>query len=166
MKLAPIDRFWLKVNKNGLVPLCRPELGACWLWTGGTNSSSTTSTKEYGRFWSDGRVIAAHRWSYEYFVGPIPDGLEIDHLCRTTLCVRATHLEPVTRRVNLLRGDTFAARNVKCIQCPHGHLYDVLNTGICRKGRYCRACHNECDQRSRDRKKVKRLALEHLTTHC
>ena len=99
-------RFWHKVDKDGPVPDYRPELGPCWIWTGGL-----TSIDEYGTFAVDTtahRSVLAHRYSYELNVGPIPDGLQIDHLCRVHPCVNPTHLEPVTQRENVRRG--FAAR--------------------------------------------------------
>lgn len=71
----------------------------CWLWTG------TLSMKGYGRFnVTDRNNAAAHRFAYESFVGPIPDGLEIDHLCSVRRCVNPAHLEPVTHAENLRRG--------------------------------------------------------------
>ena len=65
----------------------------CVLWSGYTNGKAG-----YGQLKVDGRHVLAHRWVYENWVGPIPDGWEIDHLCRVTLCVNAEHLEAVTPR--------------------------------------------------------------------
>ncbi|MGA4541309.1 HNH endonuclease signature motif containing protein [Uniformispora flossi] len=70
-----------------------------WLWTGSTNR------KGYGRFWFQGRSEEAHRVAYELFVGPIPDGLQIDHVCRVRPCVNPEHLEPVTHEENYRRGN-------------------------------------------------------------
>lgn len=72
----------------------------CWVWT------MSLTRKGYGRMWSpeDERLVAAHRYFYEYFVGTIPAGLQIDHLCRQRACVNPTHLEPVTQPVNQQRG--------------------------------------------------------------
>lgn len=81
------DRFWEKVAKS-------PE---CWLWTGHTNE------KGYGYASVNRRHVGAHRVSWELHHGPIPDGLEIDHLCFTRACVRPDHLEPVTHLENLRR---------------------------------------------------------------
>lgn len=88
--------------------------GDCWLWT-----AAIDKTTGYGKFHAgEGRRIAnAHRWSYEHFVGPVPAGLDLDHLCRVRHCVRPDHLEPVTRRVNLLRGDTLAAAHHENRDC-------------------------------------------------
>jgi hypothetical protein len=83
-------RFWAKVNKTG----------DCWLWTAGLDKDG------YGRFRvSPTRLAKAHRFAYEVSVGPIPDGLEIDHLCFVRSCVRPQHLEAVTHDENLARGD-------------------------------------------------------------
>ena len=107
----PEVRFWSKVDK-------RPD--GCWLWAG-----NTTGTTGYGRFHIAGRMVVAHRWSWEQEHGPVPDGLVLDHLCRTRLCVNPDHLEPVTNRENVLRG--IAARPHGC---PDDH--EVTATGSCR----------------------------------
>jgi hypothetical protein len=99
--VTPIaDRFWAKVDKNGPVPDDRPDLGPCWVWQNAT-------TKRYGTIQLGGREcgkILAHRWSYEIANGPIPEGLELDHLCGNPPCVNPAHLEPVTHLVNVRRG--------------------------------------------------------------
>jgi hypothetical protein len=92
------DRFWAKVKKDGPVPGYAPQLGGCWLWTGAKHALG------YGQQRIDWRIVPAHRFSYELLVGPIPEGLQIDHLCRVPSCVRPSHLEPVTHRENGLRG--------------------------------------------------------------
>ena len=73
------------------------QRGECWEWTGSRNGAG------YGRTRIDGRHAAAHRAAYEHLVGPIPDGLELDHLCRNRACVNPEHLDPVTHQVNLRR---------------------------------------------------------------
>lgn len=84
-----------------------------------------------------------HRVAYKEFVGPIADEVVLDHLCRNRACVNVAHLEPTTDRVNILRGDTIAARNAAKTHCPQGHPYDEVNTYVRRdgKGRECKACH-------------------------
>jgi hypothetical protein len=114
----------------------------CVEWIGGLNGVG------YGQFYIGRTSLEqtgkgyAHRWSYEYHVGPIPEGLELDHLCRNTACVNPEHLEPVTQRENLLRGTSPAAEHAKKTSCPAGHpyagrnLYIYPSTGI----RRCREC--------------------------
>jgi hypothetical protein len=109
----PMVRFLRSVDKQ-------PE--GCWVWTG-TNSGHK---KPYGNIRvhnSEGSPVRvkAHRWAYEQFVGPIPEGLTIDHLCRNTLCVNPEHLEPVTHAENCRR------RPLQTGPRPH------LN-GLCQRG--------------------------------
>lgn len=82
------DRLWAKVDKSG----------ECWLWKGAINEHG------YGHMRSEGRFVRPHRVAYELLVGPVPEGLVLDHLCRTPACVNPAHLEPVTQSENLKRG--------------------------------------------------------------
>src|SRR4051812_41628217 len=88
-KRPPEVRFWEKVEKEGAVPADRPSLGPCWEWT-------AFKLRGYGQFspWK-GLLCRAHRYAYELLVGPIPEGHELDHLCRNRGCVNPAHLEPV-----------------------------------------------------------------------
>ena len=138
---TPEERFWPKVNKSGPVPDYRPDLSPCWLWTEGKDGSG------YGRFKINGHMVAAHRFAYELLVGSIPQGLELDHLCRVRHCVNTDHLEPVTNHVNVLRGFNNAAQNARKTHCPQGHPYDKENTSLHNGRRYCRTCHREWDAR-------------------
>jgi len=108
--------------------------GGCWLWTGSLRDG-------YGRIRINNQHQLAHRVSYETFVGPIPYGCQLDHLCRARNCVNPEHLEPVTCRDNIRRGHGHAALNATKTHCQSGHPYDQENTRVDRKGkRSCRAC--------------------------
>ena len=112
----------------------------CWLWTGRKHRASNG---HYGEAWNPekSKWVSAHRYLYEAAKGPIPPGLTIDHLCRTTLCINPEHLEAVTLRMNVLRGVGPTAVNAKKRECPMGHVYNSENTRIGRKGyRECRPC--------------------------
>jgi hypothetical protein len=83
----------------------------------------------------------AHRLYYELEKGPIPKGLTLDHLCRVRCCVNPDHLEPVTPVENVMRGESFFAKQARRTHCPQGHEYIGRNLMITRRGeRKCRAC--------------------------
>lgn len=119
-----------------------PEpMSGCWLWLG------NPSTGGYGRFRigsqtnNTRRQVYAHIFSFELHKGPVPKGLQIDHRCRVRCCVNPRHLEAVTQKINLLRGDTIAARNKAKTHCPQGHAYEGKNLWTSKEGcRRCRAC--------------------------
>ncbi|MFB6955450.1 HNH endonuclease signature motif containing protein [Streptomyces sp. NPDC056309] len=123
------ERFWRKVNAQSI----------CWIWTGAKSGGG------YGHLSRRGKFIAAHRYAWEMLVGPIPEGLDLDHLCRVRACVNPDHLEPVTRRENLRRGAGRLrppeARDRKK-ECPRGHPYDAENTYIAPSdgSQKCREC--------------------------
>jgi hypothetical protein len=124
------ERFWPKVDRRG------PD--ECWLWTG-------AATGGYGAIRGNNReMVLAHRVAYELEVGPIPAGLEIDHVaargCTSTLCVNPAHLEPVTHQENLLRGRTAPGINARKTHCKRGHAFDAVNTLVSGGHRYCRVC--------------------------
>jgi hypothetical protein len=135
------DRFWGFVDKTG----------DCWLWTG------SLDRKGYGS-WTrpEQRKIGAHRFAYQLVVGPIPEGLDLDHLCRVPQCVNPAHLEPVTRQVNIQRG---ANRNREKTHCKRGHEFTAENIYATKAGgrgcRACRAAYFEEVKRSRARKRRK-----------
>ena len=112
------------------------DADGCWEWRGYKDKPG------YGTFNVGGYMRKAHRVSYETFVGAIPAGLHLDHLCRNHGCVRPDHLEPVTSRENTLRGETLAATQVVRTHCPAGHEYSGLNLYLSNEGRKrrCRAC--------------------------
>lgn len=121
-------RFWQKVDKNGPAE--------CWPWIAGRGGTN----QEYGMFYVGKRHTTAHRVAYELLVGPVPDGLQLDHLCRNKICVNPSHLEPVTSKVNVLRGTGLTAINARKTHCSRGHFYDSGNTYVHQDKRYCREC--------------------------
>ena len=125
------------------------RVGDCWQWQG-------YLTHGYGHLSIGPRgeavQVPAHRFSYELFVGPIPDNLEIDHLCRNRGCVNPEHLEPVTRKDNILRGRGLSAQNARRVTCPRGHGYDHVKPD---GSRLCRECQNEQARERRRRAKCK-----------
>jgi hypothetical protein len=152
---TPEKRFWAKVNKDGPIPVARPELGPCWLWT-----ASTDGRGRYGSFQYEGRLQRAHHVAYRFLVGPIPEGQEWDHLCRVTLCVRPLHGEWVSHRENVLRGESLQAQNARKTHCHRGHEFTSLNTLI-RKGggRVCLACQELNRERRAEQQRRRRAAL-------
>lgn len=119
-----MERFWAKVLKTD---------EGCWIWIAGK------STKGYGKFNLGGRTVSAHRLSYEWARGPIPEGRELDHLCRNRACVKPDHLEPVAHHENVLRGNLGKAT---ATHCGYGHPYTSENTYVRKdgKGKDCRQC--------------------------
>lgn len=130
------QRFWSKVEKTD----------SCWNWLG-------SKVDGYGKFWLNGKTIRVHRLSYEMIKGKIPNGLQIDHLCRNRRCVNPDHLETVTSQENTLRGDTIIRKNKEKTHCPQGHEYTKENTIIDKdkNGRECRICHNKAWLKWRDK---------------
>lgn len=115
--------------------------GGCWLWQGSIRNG-------YGLTWWDGRVMNAHRAVYSIMVGPVPEGLELDHLCEVKNCVCPAHLEPVTHAENVRRAGGMAKalaaeleRRATRTHCKRGHPFDEGNTYRRSNGtRECRAC--------------------------
>lgn len=120
-------RLWDRVDAGG----------DCWTWIGPRARSG------HGRFYVHGGIQLAHRVVWEFLVGPIPDGLHIDHLCVNPPCVNPDHLEPVTLVENVRRAKGPLMRKSEQSHCIRGHLFDEANTYIDRKRgtRSCRQCH-------------------------
>jgi hypothetical protein len=138
-----IKRFFKKVNKTS----------GCWIWIGAINNYG------YGMVQINGSKHSAHRISYEIAKGAIADNLQIDHLCRNRRCINPEHLEAITQKENLLRGETIAAKNKSKTHCPKGHPYSKKNTIMKNKGggyrsRQCRICRNEKEKTKYHRKKL------------
>lgn len=132
-------RFWTKVDSSG----------DCWEWL-------ADKTNGYGRFViGNNKKVRAHRFAYERLVGEIPEGLVIDHLCRNRACVNPKHMEVVTNRENILRGEGLTAINARKTHCNRGHKFTSENTrpnGVNGKGRKCRECANS---KQRERRALK-----------
>ena len=147
----PIERFLKKVSFE--------PMSGCWLWLAALNPEG------YAEFFDGITIVLGHRWAYEHWIGPIPNGLVGDHLCRVRCCVNPRHIDPVTQAINLERAEidfeVIAAKNreraAAITHCPAGHIYDESNTHISRDGkRNCRAC---------DRLKKTPVKLPPIT-HC
>lgn len=141
-KPTPVrDRFQDKyeVNESG-----------CWIWV------ACLDVKGYGRVSVGGRMKLAHRVSYALHIGPIPEGLTLDHLCRVPRCVNPAHLEPVTHAENMHRGE-----RARKTHCKKGRPFDEANTyfGVGDR-RECRACHRDSSARRRGRRMAETASLE------
>lgn len=141
------QRFWSKVAPN--------KRTGCWLWTG-----SNSGRDGYGTYFLGGmgsraankrNRTKAHRAAYAALVGPIPPGLQLDHLCRVPGCVNPAHLEPVTQAENIRRGrapSVAGKRNAGKTRCPQGHPYSGKNLYVNPQGhRFCRTCKRASDRR-------------------
>lgn len=150
-KFAPaIERFWLKVDKQD---------NGCWLWTG-----SRYGNGRYGKFEDSN----AHRWAYEHFVGRIPLGMQIDHLCRVRVCVNPAHLEPVTARENMWRGNSPSIVAARSGKCRLGH--DLPTTPNYQGKRVCEICKRDNRRRktlaSASRQRCPRYIKEQVWGRC
>ena len=145
-----------KVNKNGGVPTdpyrWDASMGECWEWTAARRGMKGTPAYEYGAFRMNGKQMYAHRAGYEIFIGPIAEGLTLDHLCRNSLCVNPAHMEPCAIRENQLRREQMRTH------CKNGHEMTESNTKIIEgqpHRRYCRQCIREASRRHAQKKRAK-----------
>lgn len=129
-RYPPVEqRFWAKVDKTE----------GCWNWTG------VKVTGGYGLFRDGpGAKKLAHRWVWENTAGPIPDGYQVDHLCKNPSCVNPTHLEPVPPRTNWERSGAVTRVNALKTHCKRDHEFTPANTYRNTQGnRGCRQCKKE-----------------------
>lgn len=109
--------------------------GGCWVWTAAITNNG------YGRVKIKGKTVVAHKAVFQLLVGPVRDGLTLDHKCRNRACVNPDHLEPVTMRVNVLRGETITGANSRKSHCHVGHPLAGDNLFIRNDGRRrCKTC--------------------------
>lgn len=122
------ERFWQRVKKG-------KKKGDCWNWIG------YIAPNGYGSMGIKHKTINAHKISYELFVKKVPKGLTLDHLCRNIKCVNPKHLEIVTLKENILRGNSPSAINNRKTHCVHGHPLTSDNIHVKKNGkRICRTC--------------------------
>lgn len=128
-----LDRL---IDRDG--PTTLVGLGPCWIWTGSLGKN------DYGSFTPNGGgvSVSAYKFVYERERGAVPDGLQLDHLCRNIKCVNPDHLEAVTCRVNVLRGVGAPAQNARKTHCKRGHEFNEQNTYYMDGGRRrgCKPC--------------------------
>lgn len=133
------ENFWESLTPDG----------DCLIWTHAKDGGG------YGKVSVGARLVKAHRYAYELAKGPIPEGLDIDHLCRVRACCNPDHLEAVTRQVNVLRGAGPSAQQARWTHCPQGHEFTEANTLRTEPGkRRCRECHNARQRAYNARKKA------------
>jgi hypothetical protein len=141
--LGPTERFWLCVQKTT----------SCWIWIG---SPGGAKGRDYGHIKISGKSFKAHRFAYELLRGPIPKGMVIDHLCRNRMCVNPEHMEIVTNKENILRGEGIAAKEARMTVCKNGHALTGENLYIAPKSgkRRCRQCNKVSAKAWRDYRPV------------
>lgn len=162
------EYFWAHVDKDGPIPVHRPELGPCWIWKG------TITSHGYACIQYNGVTMQAHVFAHELLIGPAPtDDLkntQRDHLCKNKACPNPWHLEIVTRRENILRSDSPTAINARKEVCDKGH--DALISRPDGKRR-CAECHRQEERNRYLEKKARGLhsgsnpAADNASkTHC
>ena len=132
----------------------------CWIWKGAHRPDG------YVQIRVANRLVYAHRISYEVFVGPIPEGLTLDHLCRVRACVNPEHLEPVTLRENIRRGESESAKNARKAHCKRGHPLSRENLIVESNGRRkCRTCARARDAVRRQAEGRKKYMREYMRAY-
>ena len=114
---TPEEKFWARVDFNGPRAAGLPD--RCWIWTGATGGEGRYGLAKFGPTLNG----QAHSISYRLLIGGYDMSLDLDHLCKVTLCVNPWHVEPVTHTENLRRGNGWGGVNARKTQCPRGHAY-------------------------------------------
>lgn len=129
----------------------------CFIWMGALNKDGYGVIGIGYESEKNKKNTLAHRVAYEHFVGPIPEGLQLDHLCRVRCCVNPAHLEPVTNAENLRRGMGPALTRARppITHCKHGHLLSGENLNLYRGVRVCRACRARYARKCKERRRGK-----------
>jgi hypothetical protein len=143
--VAQMILHWVKFGSH-----VRVDLGGCWEWIGQLNHQG------YGAAWSPvtRQPEGAHRHLYRALYGPVT-GLALDHLCRNRACVNPAHLEPVTNRENILRGEGPSAINARRTHCTHGHPLTGENLRMDKDGRRrCIECNRQRCREWRERQRA------------
>ena len=145
IKRRPVSQPWPHEERlASVMSRVNKQEDGCWLWT------SSTEREGYGYIHLSRanagekfRHQVVHKFIYEAFRGVVPDGLELDHLCRNRLCVNPDHLEPVTHKENILRGNSPSALAARKTHCHRGHEFTPENTYVYKTGRVCKLCHSK-----------------------
>lgn len=129
--------------------------GDCWLFTGCLSSGGYGQVRVGSRTDGSARTVSVHVVTYELLRGPVPEGLELDHLCRRKPCWRPEHLEAVTHEENMRRAEWLpTSLNAIKTECDHGHPFDEHNTRLYKGSRVCRTCDRAKSARYMQRKRL------------
>ncbi len=147
-----VDTQRIVSDRVSVVPIT-----GCWMWMSYLNKHL------YSRITIKSRNYTGHRISYLAFRGPIPRGMELDHLCRNRWCCNPDHLEIVTSKENTMRGTSFAAVNAARTTCKAGHTFDMTRRGK-HVQRGCRTCRRAAVARYDRKRRLAALLAKHPET--
>lgn len=153
-------RFAEKVRVNPLT--------GCWIWRAYSTKTGYAQFQAPDLNTGESRLQYAHRVAYESIHGPVPEGFELDHLCARRNCVNPAHLEPVTRKENLMRGDTLPAARAAQTHCQRGHELsgDNVYTNPSQGSRTCRICRTQFNREWAKKNRERRRELDRNHYHA